>query len=307
MTTHQGTGGSGHGATASPVRTSWGGDEFLFVEISEEMDLAANFRAAALCRRLDDDRPAGLVEVCPSNASLMLRFDPDVLAPQELLEHVELLAAQTADLTGQRLSSRILEVPVWYDDPYTAEVAARFRANHQDPGSTDLQFAARENGLGGPADFIARHHGAPWIVTMVGFVAGLPFLYQMVPREQQLQVPKYLSPRTDTPRLTVGHGGCFCAVYSVRGAGGYQMFGIAAAPIYDPTRSLPDFEESIVLFRPGDVVVFRPVQEEEYRAISAQVEAGTWRYRQQSVTVDLAAAAADPLAHNLQLLEGFRG
>ena len=61
---------------------------------------------------------------------------------------------------------------------------------------------------------------------MVGFVAGLPFLFQMVERAKQIEVPKYLRPRTDTPKLTVGHGGCFGCIYSVRGAGGYQMFGI---------------------------------------------------------------------------------
>ena len=69
---------------------------------------------------------------------------------------------------------------------------------------------------------------------MVGFVAGLPFLYQMVDRARQIEVPKYLRPRTDTPKLTVGHGGCFGCIYSVRGAGGYQMFGITPMPIYDP-------------------------------------------------------------------------
>ena len=73
---------------------------------------------------------------------------------------------------------------------------------------------------------------------MVGFVAGLPFMYQMVEREKQIEVPKYLRPRTDTPKLTVGHGGCFGCIYSVRGAGGYQLFGVTPMPIYDPKQGL---------------------------------------------------------------------
>ena len=80
------------------------------------------------------------------------------------------------------------------------------------------------------------HSGAPWFVTMVGFVAGLPFMFQMVERHRQIEVPKYLRPRTDTPKLTVGYGGCFSCIYSVRGAGGYQMFGITPMPIFDPRR-----------------------------------------------------------------------
>ncbi|HEV7726973.1 MAG: allophanate hydrolase [Modestobacter sp.] len=292
--------------TAAGFRYSWGGDEFLFVEVAEEMDLAANFRAAALCQRLAADRPAGIIDICPSNASLLLRFDPDVLAPDVLLARVRELATETADLAGQVLSSRLIEVPVWYDDPFTNEVGERFRDNRHEPDSTDLDFAATQNGLASRAEFISRHHSAPWIVTMVGFVAGLPFMYQMVPRAEQLEVPKYLLPRTDTPKLTIGHGGCFSCIYSVRGAGGYQMFGVAAAPIYDPRQTLADFADSAVLFRPGDVVTYTPVTEERYREIQAEVAAGTWRYDLRPVTVDLAAAVADPRAYNERLLEAPR-
>ena len=90
---------------------------------------------------------------------------------------------------------------------------------------TDIEFAAKINHFAGVEGFVRAHSGAPWFVSMVGFVAGLPFLYQMVERKRQLQSPKYLRPRTDTPKLTIGHGGCFGCIYSVRGAGGYQMFG----------------------------------------------------------------------------------
>ena len=86
---------------------------------------------------------------------------------------------------------------------------------------------------------------------MVGFVAGLPFLYQMVERKRQIQSPKYLRPRTDTPKLTVGHGGCFGCIYSVRGAGGYQMFGITPMPIYDPNQEISYLRDFMCLFNPG--------------------------------------------------------
>ena len=101
---------------------------------------------------------------------------------------------------------------------------------------------------------------------MVGFVAGLPFLYQMVPRERQLEVPKYVRPRTDTPKQTVGHGGCFGCIYSVRGAGGYQMFGDHAGADLRPAQALPDFEDFVCFFEPGDIVKFEPIDRERYDA-----------------------------------------
>jgi urea carboxylase len=84
------------------------------------------------------------------------------------------------------------------------------------------------------------------------------------------------------------------------------MFGVAAAPIYDPRQTLADFADSAVLFRPGDVVTYTPVTEERYREIQAEVAAGTWRYDLRPVTVDLAAAVADPRAYNERLLEAPR-
>ncbi|OUM41104.1 5-oxoprolinase subunit B family protein [Arthrobacter sedimenti] len=289
------------------ARYTWGGDEFLFVEIAESMSLAANFKANAMATRLSARAVDGVVDICPANASLLLRFDPDIVPPDRLESLVREVEEEVAQLSEQTLQTRIIEIPVWYDDPYTRETGARFRKGHQRPDGTDLDFAAEENGLSSSQEFIRKHHESPWLVSMVGFVAGLPFMFQIVPQEEQLEVPKYLSPRTDTPPLTVGHGGCFACIYSVRGAGGYQMFGIAAAPIFDPAQKLADFSDFMIFFRPGDIVKFRPVDEGEYKAIQAEVDAGTFTYRQAPVTFDLQKALADPTAHNRDILEKLHG
>lgn len=141
---------------------------------------------------------------------------------------------------------------------------------------------------------------------MVGFVAGIPILIQKVPRERQLEVPKYLRPRTDTPALTIGHGGCFGCIYSVRGAGGYQMFGITPAPIYDPTQQLPDFSDFVCFFRPGDIVKFTAIDRAGYDEIRAEVEAGRYRIRQRPVEFDLQPFLDDPDGYNATLLEVLR-
>ncbi|MEB4614998.1 5-oxoprolinase subunit B family protein [Leucobacter sp. M11] len=292
--------------TGTDARYTWGGDEFLFVEIDREMTLEANFIVTSIAHALDEEARGGIIDVCPANASLLIRFDPDRLPPAELEAVVRGHEHAVRARTEQRLRTRIVEVPVWYNDPYTNETAQRFREGyHQRPEGNDLDYAAEVNGLADAEEFIRRHHESPWLVSMVGFVAGLPFLYQLVDRDRQLEVPKYLSPRTDTPALTVGYGGCFTAHYSVRGAGGYQMLGIAPAPIFDPGQRLADFEDFMVFFRTGDLVKYRPVDETEYRAIQAEVEAGTYRYKQAAVTFTLAEALAHPDAYNRTLLEAL--
>ena len=242
----------------SAIRYSFGGDEHVFAEIGEEMSLEAFFKGMAICTELEKRRIAGVSEICPSNASYLVRFDPDVIHPDKMLSTLKEIEAEIGDAELE-LPTRIVEIPVLYNDPWTRETLMRFRERHQDPNSTDIEYGARINGYRSVDEFIAAHSGAPWFVSMVGFVAGLPFLFQMVEREKQIEVPKYLRPRTDTPKLTVGHGGCFTAIYSVRGAGGYQMFGITPAPIYDPAQGLPYLKDFMVFFRPGDIVKFKPI------------------------------------------------
>jgi urea carboxylase len=285
------------------ARYSWGGDEFVFVELAEEMSLQANFRAMAITTRLRDERPAGVVDICPANASYQVRYDPDVLEPHALLAHLQELEREVGDALAVSLPSRVLDIPVLYRDPWTTETLMRFRDRHQDPDATDIEYAARINGYADVDEFIAAHSGSPWFTSMVGFVAGLPFKYQMVPRDRQILVPKYLRPRTDTPKQTVGYGGCFSCIYSVRGAGGYQMFGITPAPIYDPTQSLPDFTDFLVYFRPGDIVKFTPIDRERYDAAVAEVEAGTFRITAHDVEFALEPFLADPDGYNARLLE----
>lgn len=286
----------------STARYTFGGDEHVFVEISEEMSLPAFFKGMAICNTLRQRALPGVTEICPANAAYLVRFDPDVILPDELLAELKRIEAGLGD-ADLHLQTRIVEIPVLYNDPWTHETLMRFRERHQDPSSTDIEYAARINHHESVDAFIAAHSGAPWFVSMVGFVAGLPFLYQMVERERQLQVPKYLSPRTDTPKLTLGHGGCFSCIYSVRGAGGYQMFGVTPAPIFDPVQGLSYFKDLMVFFQPGDIVKWKPIDRAEYDLCVQQVEAGDFQLRIEPVSFSLNDFMADPEAYNQRLLE----
>ena len=289
------------------VRRSFGGDDHVFVEFDEEMNLAANFRVMAVTATLAERRLEGVIDICPANVSYQVRFDPDRLPPRDLVAELDSIEASVGDGTGFDLRTTIVEVPVLYGDPWTRETGERFRSSRQDPDATDLEYAARINGFDSTAGFVGAHSGSPWFTSMVGFVAGLPFLFQMVPRERQLEVPKYLSPRTDTPRQTIGHGGCFGSIYSVRGAGGYQMLGITPAPIYDPTQTHPDFEDFLVLFEPGFIVKYASIDRETYDELTAQVEARRFRLKRATVDFSLSRFLADPDGYNRGLVEVLDG
>lgn len=286
------------------TRYTFGGDEHVYVEMDEEMSLDAFFKSLSMSKAVRAADLPGVLDICPSNASFQVRFDPDAIHPDEMMKRIQELEHE-ADKSEKRLSTRIIEVPVYYRDPWTHETLMRFRERHQDPDATDLEYAARINGFDSVEAFIEAHHSQPWFVSMVGFVSGLPFLYQLVDREHQLQVPKYLRPRTDTPKQTVGYGGCFTAIYSVRGAGGYQMFGITPMTIYDPREQVSYLRDFMVFFRPGDIVKFNPIDRAEYDRILAAVEAGEWQPRIAEVEFDLDAYNADMKGTNAKLMEAL--
>jgi urea carboxylase len=283
-----------------PARYTFGGDEHLFVECSDEMSLEAFFKSLSMSTGVRESRINGVTEICPANASFQIKFNPDIIKPDDILKEVMAIEG-AAEKAEPVIRTRIVEIPVFYNDPWTHETLMRFRERHQQPTGTDLDYAAKVNGYGAVDDFISAHAGSPWFVSMVGFVAGLPFMYQMVERQRQIEVPKYLRPRTDTPRLTVGHGGCFGCIYSVRGAGGYQMFGITPMPIFDPAQTTSYLRDFMVFFRPGDIVKFKPIDRDGYSKAVEEVDKGTFSPPIREVSFDLREFQKDIDGYNAKL------
>jgi urea carboxylase len=285
-----------------PARYEFGGDDHVFVDLDQAMSFQVNFKAQAITEELARRQLPGIVEIAPGNASYLVRIDPDEIRADELvaeLKEIEKLSADTAEL---HFRARLVDIPVLYDDPWTHETLMKFRDRHQNPDGTDLEYVTRINGFRATEEFIHAHHHAPYYVTMVGFVPGTPWCLQMVPIEKQLQVPKYIRPRTDTPERALSHGGAFAAIYPVQGPGGYQLFGRIAPPIFDPKQELPDFQESVAFARPGYIFKFRPVDRDEYDRVRGEVEAKTFRYHVVDVDFDPGVFYEEPESYNDELL-----
>src|SRR4051812_12290068 len=290
-----------------PARYSYGGDEFLFVELSEEMSFRANFKARAILQRLEQRELPGLIDLCPNSTSYLIRFDPDQLAPDALVRELKSIESTLGDPADFHFRSRVIDVPILYDDPWSTECLMRYRDRHHDPSATDLEYMARINGFRRVPDLIAAHASAPYLVMGVGFTPACYWSAAMVPREQTITAPTYIRPRIDTPERAFSHGGCFAAIYPSPGPGGYQLIGIAAAPIFDPAQALADFEESPVFTRTGDIFKHRSIDRAEYDSIRAAVESGTFRYHLYDCEIEPRKFLEDPLRFDAELLEALYG
>ncbi|HCP4757271.1 carboxyltransferase domain-containing protein, partial [Escherichia coli] len=70
------------------LRYTFGADEHLFIEVSEEMSLKAFFHSLSLTRKIESLNINGVLDICLANASCQIRFNPDIIHPDDLLQQI---------------------------------------------------------------------------------------------------------------------------------------------------------------------------------------------------------------------------
>jgi len=83
------------------------------------------------------------------------------------------------------------------------------------------------------------------------------------------------------------------------------MFGVTPVPIYDPTQQVKHLSDFMVLFRPGDIVKFRPIDRAEYDDILAAVERDDYALLTAPVEFSLDAFELDPAHYPATMLEAL--
>src|SRR2546430_1855581 len=164
------------------TRFSFGGDEHIFAEVDDAMPLEAFFKSLFITNAVRDAKIKGVTEICPANASYQVKFDPDQIKPDDLLAELKRMDS-AVEKSEPVIATRIVEIPVLYNDPWTHETLMRFRERHQDPNGTDLEYAARINNLDGVDAFIKAHSSAPWFeIGAIGILMALAEAHQRLVR-----------------------------------------------------------------------------------------------------------------------------
>ena len=72
---------------------------------------------------------------------------------------------------------------------------------------------------------------------------------------------------------------------------------------FDPQQRLPDFADSMVLPRSGDIFKYRAIDADEYAETRASVDDGDHRVRARPVRFSFGDFTADPIGYNTSLLQ----
>lgn len=258
------------------------GDCYLAVEFGDEANLESSFRGLAFKEALAALDLDGLVEIYVTLPNVAVVYDRTRIAYAELERIVRELLPQARAAT--RLPSRHVTMPVWYDDPWSAEVARDYDVPN------NFELVAESNGMS-PEELVAFHSAPDYWVVLVGFVPGVNLHYPL-DEGARLTAPKWTSPRSYTPPRAVALAGIGTCQYSLPSPGGYQLLGRLAVDIYQPERRSEVFAENGVLLRPGDRIRYRPVGAREFEAIWEQVQRGEYEYEIADDTFDVAGYLA---------------
>ncbi|UCE97026.1 MAG: 5-oxoprolinase subunit PxpB [Candidatus Bathyarchaeota archaeon] len=213
------------------------GDKALLVEFGNIISLDINRKVHALNLAILQLGLKGVVECVPTYRSLLVYYDPVEVGYEQLVLRLRELENR---LKGFRvpIQKRMIEVPTIYGGEY----------------GSDLGHIAKHHNLD-PEEVIQLHSDREYIVYMIGFVAGFPYLGEVA---DEIATPRRKTPRLQVPAGSVGIAEKQTGIYPIESPGGWQIIGQTHLRFFNTQRNPP------TLVQPGDIVKFKPIEVEEF-------------------------------------------
>ena len=259
------------------------GDAYILLEYGDNvLDLALRLRVHLLMEALKVAPLAGLEELAPGVRSLQLRYDSRVLHQQALLTRLLELEAQLGDVASLKVPSRIVHLPMAFEDSATLGAVQRYRETVRSEAPwlpNNVDFIQRANGLAHRDEVKDILFDASYLILGLGDVyLDAPCAVPLDPRHRLLS-SKYNPARTYTAEGTVGIGGMYMCIYGMDSPGGYQLVG-RTLPIWNKFVKNAQFVDGQPwLLHFFDQVRFYPVSEAELDAFREAFREGRAQIR----------------------------
>lgn len=204
------------------------GEENILIEFGEmELNIELRFRAHVLMKELES-KNLPIIDMTPGIRSLQVHFDLNQISAREMAEKVEEINQGLKELNDITVPSRIIRLPLSWDDPQTQLAAKRYQQTVRPDAPwcpSNPEFIRRINGLDSIEDVKNIVFEADYLVLGLGDVyLGAPVATPVDPRHRMVTT-KYNPARPWTPENAVGIGGAYLCVYGMEGPGGYQFVG----------------------------------------------------------------------------------
>lgn len=202
-------------------------DETLLIKVGDSIDEKTHVHVKGMMEKISEIE--GVISVMPGYTDLSVSYDVEIISFAGLVERVEELDAVEAE-SGER---HVVQIPVCYGM------------------GLDLERVASLNNVSVEA-VIRIHSSTEYLVHMMGFVPGFPYLGGL---DERLHTPRLEVPRTKIPAGSVGIGGKQTGIYPLESPGGWNIIGRTPLELFD---------KEDTLIHMGDYVRFVPISEEEF-------------------------------------------
>ena len=216
------------------------GDSALTITFGDDIGEATHQHVRRLSAQLARTTVDGMVEYIPAFTSVTVIYDPGRRAFGDFRGDMEQLLHDLHDPT-ELVAGDLIEVPVCYGVEC----------------GPDLAHVASHNGLR-PEDVIELHCEPDYLVYMIGFVPGFPYLGGM---SERIATPRRETPRESIPAGSVGIAGTQAGIYPLATPGGWQLIGRTALRLFRPESERPS------LLAAGDRVRFSAVSHDDYERL----------------------------------------
>jgi len=225
------------------------GDTGIIIQFGTEISEAIYQQIRQYVYWLEQSCIEGIVEWVPAYTTLAVFYRPNIISYDELSQKL------------LKIGEKIESMPV--PDPIVIEIPTLYGKE----AGPDIQFVAETNGLS-EEEVVKIHSSSDYLIYMIGFVPGFPYLGGM---DKRIAAPRKKTPRSRIPAGSIGIAGEQTGIYPLETPGGWQIIGRTPVKLYDPQKQDP------ILLKAGDYIRFVPITEREYEKIEQQVLKGSYK------------------------------
>lgn len=218
-------------------------EQALFVQFGSTINEQTQQQIQLAVQLLQQHPFPGLIEIVPSYTNFCVYYDPFLVQKslpnagtisQRVQNYIQKLLVQQE--SAQDLPRRVIEIPVIYGGEY----------------GPDLLEVAHFHQIS-PEEVIAIHTSRDYIVYMLGFAPGFPYLGGL---DARIATPRRATPRLEITAGSVGIGGEQTGIYPFNTPGGWQIIGRTMTPLFSLANNPP------TLLQAGDIVRFKAIEED---------------------------------------------
>lgn len=233
------------------IRMLPAGEQGLVIEFGSAVNDEINADVHRLAKQITAKMRDHVVEVVPTYRSLLVYYNPLIVARADLINKIENLLSDKEEKMSLNAAARVVNIPVCYGNEF----------------GPDIEFVASHNNLT-VEEVIKIHTSRPYLVYMLGFTPGFPYLGGM---SEKIATPRLKTPRTSIPAGSVGIAGNQTGFYPIASPGGWQLIGRT------PVKAFNKDSDNPFLFEAGDYLRFEAVNTEDFYAIQELVKAGRYK------------------------------